>query len=150
VGPYSQVGATWDKLLPRLGKDGWIGGNALFLGICHDDPEVTRTDKIRYDACVTVGADFQPIGDIGVQVVPGGDYAVTTHFGPYTKLGDSYARLLGQWLPRSGRELRSVPCFEVYLNDPNSNDPADLLTDLYAPLEPQSATPISQRSPHPT
>jgi len=34
------------------------------------------------------------------------------------------------------RMLRSVPCFEVYLNDPNSTDPADLITDLYAPLDP--------------
>lgn len=122
----------------------------LDLGICHDDPEVTAPDKICYDACATVGADFQPIGDIGVQVVAGGDYAVTTHFGPYTKLGDSYAKLLGQWLPRSGRELRSRPCFEVYVNDPNSTDPADLLTDLCAPLERKSATPKPRRSPHPT
>jgi AraC family transcriptional regulator len=150
VGPYSKVGATWDQLLPQLGKDGWIGGDALFLGICHDDPDVTAPDRIRYDACVTVGADFQPIGDIGVQVVAGGDYAVTIHFGPYTKLGDSYAKLLGQWLPRSGRELRSRPCFETYLNDPNSTDPADLLTDLYAPLEPKSATANPRRSFHPT
>jgi AraC family transcriptional regulator len=136
VGPYSKVGATWDKLLPQLGKDGWLGGDVLFLGLCHDDPEVTPPDKLRYDACVTVGADFQPIGDIGVQGVAGGDYAVTTHFGPYHKLGDTYAKWLGQWLPRSGRELRSAPCFEIYLNDPGSTDPADLITDLHAPLEP--------------
>jgi len=141
VGPYSEVGATWDQFLPQLGKDGWIGGDALFLGICHDDPEVTSPDKIRYDACVTVGPGFQPIGDIGVQVIAGGDYAVITHFGPYNKLGDTYAKWLGQRLPRSGRELRSAPCFEVYLNDPGGTDPADLITDLYAPLEPKSVAP---------
>jgi hypothetical protein len=69
-----------------------------------------------------------------VQVIAGGDYAVTTHFGSYNKLGDTYAKLLGQWVLRSGRELRSAPCFEVYLNDPGSTKPADLLTDIYAPL----------------
>ena len=61
LGPYSGVGATWDKLLPQLGKDGWLGGDALFLGICRDDPEVTCPDQVRYDACVTVGAGFQPV-----------------------------------------------------------------------------------------
>jgi AraC family transcriptional regulator len=90
--------------------------------------------KIRYDACVTVDETFQPSGDIGVQVIPGGEYAVTTHFGPYDKLGETYTELLGQWLPRSGRELRSTPCFEVYLNDPQSTEPEDLITDIYAPL----------------
>lgn len=135
VGPYGEVGATWDKLLPSLGKEGWLGGDSLFIGICHDDPEVTPQDKIRYDACVRVDKNFSPEGEIGVQVIPGGEYAVTTHFGPYQKLGDTYTKLLGQWLPRSGREMRSAPCFEVYLNDPQSTEPRDLITDIYAPLQ---------------
>ncbi len=72
---------------------------------------------------MSVDESFPPSGDIGVQVIPGGEYAVTTHFGPYRKLGQTYAKLLGQWLPRSGRELRPTPCFEVYLNDPQSTEP---------------------------
>ena len=115
VGPYGEVGATWNKLLPSLGKEGLLGGDSLFIGICHDDPEVTPQDRIRYDACVSVDETFVPEGEIGVQVIPGGEYAITTHFGPYQKLGETYTKLLGQWLPRSGRELRSAPCFEVYL-----------------------------------
>ena len=134
AGPYSKVGDTWDQLLPVLGKAGWLGGSPQFIGICHDDPEVTHKDKIRYDACVSVDEHFEPTSEIGVQVIPGGDYAVTTHFGPYQKLGETYTKLLGQWLPRSGRELRPAPCFEVYLNDPQSTEPEDLLTDIYAPL----------------
>jgi AraC family transcriptional regulator len=139
VGPYSEVGGTWDKLLTLLGKEGLLGAKTQFIGICHDDPEVTPPDKIRYDACVTVKESFAPSGDIGTQTVPGGEYAVMTHLGPYAKLGESWAKLFGQWLPRSGREPRSTPCFEVYLNSPENTDPADLITDLYAPLEPKSA-----------
>jgi AraC family transcriptional regulator len=58
-----------------------------------------------------------------------------THFGPYEKLSESYAKLLGQWLPRSGRRLRATPCFEIYLNTPENTAPEDLLTDIHAPLE---------------
>jgi len=134
VGPYSEVGATWDKLLTYLGKEGFLGGDAMFIGICHDDPEVTPASKIRYDACVTVDPCFKPVGDIGVQSVAGGPYAVTTHFGPYHQLGVTYTRLLGEWLPRSGRVLRDAPCFDVYLNDPQGTAPEDLITDVYAPL----------------
>jgi AraC family transcriptional regulator len=135
VGPYSGVGATWDRLLPILGKDGRLGGDCMMIGICHDDPDVTPPEKIRYDACVTVDETFVPEDDVGVQVIAGGEYAMTTHFGPYHKLGETYAQLFGHWLPRSGRELRSVPSFEVYLNDPQTTDPEDLLTDIYLPLQ---------------
>ncbi len=139
VGPYDKVGPTWDKLMTYLGKEGWLGGSLRCIGLCHDDPEVTPAEKIRYDACVEVSEAFEPAGEIGLQVIAGGDYAVTTHFGSYNKLGDTYAKFLGQWVPRSGRELRSAPCFEVYLNDPGSTRPADLLTDIYAPLAPSRA-----------
>ena len=135
VGPYDEVGSTWDRLLPELGKDGWLGGDTMMLGICHDDPEVTPADKIRYDACVTVGESFASSGEIGVQTVAGGEYAVTTHVGPYNQLGRTYTELMGHWLPRSGRELRDAPCFEVYLNDPYGTAPGELLTDIYAPLQ---------------
>ena len=111
----------------------------MLLGICHDDPEVTPPAKIRYDACVTVGDDFAASGGIQVQTVAGGEYAVTTHAGGYNTIGRTYAELLGQWVPRSGRELRDAPCFEVYLNSPESTAPEDLLTDIYAPLQPQDS-----------
>ncbi len=136
VGPYNEVGATWDKLLTWLGKDGVIGGENSFIGVSHDDPEVTPPEKLRYDACVSVDDAFVPTGEIGVQTIAGGEYAMTTHFGPYNKLGETYAKLFGQWLPRSGRKVRSTPCFEIYLNDPQSTDPKDLLTDIYVPLQP--------------
>jgi AraC family transcriptional regulator len=94
-------------------------------------------DQIRYDACVTVDNTFQPEGEVGVQVIPGGDYARVTHTGPYTRFNETYSRIMGQWLPRSGRHLRSSPCFEVYLNSPEDTPPDELLTDIFVPLEPR-------------
>jgi AraC family transcriptional regulator len=137
VGPYDRVGVAWERLCVRLGKEGLLGPGTKFIGICYDDPEVTAPEKIRYDACVTVDDDFKAEDDVGVQTISGGEYAVTTHIGPYNTLGQTYAKLLGQWLPRSGRELRSEPSLEFYLNAPDSTDPQDLLTDIYAPLEPR-------------
>ena len=136
TGPYNKVGLAWDKLCGTLGKEGLLGPGVRFIGICHDDPEVTSPEKIRYDACVTVDNDFEAKGEIGVQTIGGGEYAVVTHIGPYEKLGNTYAKLFGQWLPRSGRELRAEPGLEFYLNDPESTEPKELLTDIYAPLEP--------------
>jgi AraC family transcriptional regulator len=135
VGPYNQVGAAWARLMSWAAPKGLFARRLTMLGIVYDDPEVTPADKVRYDACVTVDESIKPEGDIGVQEVGGGDFAVATHRGPYDKLGDTYARLCGQWLPSSGREARSAPSFEIYHNSPFDTLPADLLTDVYVPLE---------------
>lgn len=136
IGPYDKVSNAWDKLCTWLGKEGLLGPGAKFIGLCYDDPEVTAPDKIRYDACVTVDENFEPLNDIVVQTIPGGEFAVVTHIGPYNKLGQTYSKLFGRWLPQSGRELRSQPSLEFYLNDPQSTEPKELLTDIYVPLEP--------------
>jgi len=136
VGPYDEVGRAWDALCPPLGAQGLLGADTSMIGLCYDDPEVTPPEKIRYDACVTVDDDFPPTGEIGVQTIPGGEFAVTTHQGPYHTLGETYSRLFGQWLPRSGRTSLSAPCHEVYLNDPEGTEPAELLTEIRIPLEP--------------
>lgn len=139
TGPYGEVGKVWDQFLTVMGKDGYLGGNPMMLGICHDDPEITPKEMIRYDACLAVDDEFVPSEGIGVQTVAGGEYAVTTHTGPYDQLGKTYAEFLGQWLPRSGRELANAPSFEVYLNEPGSTRGEELLTDIYAPLREQEA-----------
>ena len=107
------------------------------LGIGHDDPKVTPADKLRYDCCFTVPDHIQPEGDVGVTILEGGPHAVITHKGPYTQLGQAYDWLYGAWLPTSGREPRDAPPFEVYLNTPQDVAPADLLTEIYLPLEPR-------------
>ena len=135
IGPYEECKSTWEQLATWAGANGMLRPGVQFIGICHDDPEVTPPEKIRYDACITVDDDFQPEGEVGVQVISAGDYGMTTHVGPYNRLGETYARLCGQWAPTSGRELKSSPCFEVYLNCPDDTAPEDLLTDVYVPLE---------------
>lgn len=136
VGPYQLVAQqAWQRLCAWAGPRGLFGPTTLCLGICHDDPEVTPPDKIRYDAAMTISRPVTPEGDIGVQEIPAGKYAVATHHGPYEKLGETWGQLCGQWLPRSGRRLRSAPSFEIYRNDPNTTPPQDLVTDLYAPIE---------------
>ena len=137
VGPYDQVGTAWEKLTMYLGKEGLLGGQCQFAGICYDDPDVTAPEKIRYDACATVDDNFVPTDDIAVQTIGGGEYAVTTHIGPYNKLGETYSKLYGQWLVNSDREYRSEPCMEFYLNDPDGTEPEDLVTDICLPLKPK-------------
>jgi AraC family transcriptional regulator len=137
VGPYQTVGPTFQRLAGWAGPRGLFRPGVLLLGVCHDDPDVTPADKIRYDCCITVDDQFRPEGDFGVQTVAGGEYAVLTHRGPYETLGESYRWLYGTWLPTSGREPGHAPPFEVYLNSSGDVAPKDLLTEICVPLAPR-------------
>ncbi len=137
IGPYEECGKTWAKFCAWAGPRGLFGPNTTVLGISHDDPEVTPPEKIRYDACITVDENFEPEGEVGVQEISGGDYAVIVHHGPYERLIDTYSRICGEWAPRSGRVLKSGPCFEIYRNNPEETPPEVLVTDVYVPLEPR-------------
>jgi len=134
VGPYSQVGATWGRLMMWAGMRGLLGPGTRMIGIVYDDPGVTPTDKVRYDAAVVVNRAVEPEGEIGVTEIPGGTHAVFTHSGPYENLGQMYHRFFGGWLPKSGREVRDSEAFEEYLNSPMNTRPEDLLTRIHVPL----------------
>jgi AraC family transcriptional regulator len=137
VGPYSQVGATWGRLMSWAGRRGLLGPQVRMLGIVHDDPEVTPGDKVRYDAAVVVSRPVEPEGEFGVTEIPDGEYAVFTHRGPYESLGETYKRFFGDWLPKNGREVRDAEMFEEYLNSPMNTKPENLVTSIHVPMAPR-------------
>lgn len=134
VGPYSQVGPTWGRLMSWAGPRGLLGPHMKRMGIVHDDPGVTPEDKIRYDAAIAVDRPVKAEGDVGVMDLPGGKYAVFTHKGPYDNFGRTYEQIYGGWLPRSGYQLRDTPAFKQYMNSPQNTRPEDLLTLICVPL----------------
>jgi len=136
VGPYAEVGAAWTTLMSWVGAHGLFGPATRAVGIMHDDPDITAPEKLRYDAAVTIARDAASEGAIGIQDVPGGEYAIARHRGPYHLISATFARLCGEWLPESGRELASAPALEFYLNTPQATKPEDLLTDACLPLSP--------------
>jgi AraC family transcriptional regulator len=139
TGPYHEVKETWEKLMAWAGPRGLLAGKPQILGVPHDDPDVTPPDKVRYDACLVVDERFRPEGEVGVQQVGGGEYAVATHRGPYRTVGEAFVRICGEWLPASGGELRSAPPLLMPRNSLGEVAEEELLTDVYMPLEPVGA-----------
>jgi AraC family transcriptional regulator len=136
TGPYAVAAKTaWEKMCSWAFPRGLVGPATLMIGICHDDPQVTPPDKIRYDAAMTLATDIKPEGEIGVQELPAGCFAVTTHRGPHETLHKTWSAFCGEWIPQSGHVLRNAPSFEIYRNDPQTTPPDELITDIYAPVE---------------
>jgi AraC family transcriptional regulator len=135
IGPYKDVGKAWETVCGFAGPRGLLGPKTDYIGIGLDDPTVTAEDRVRYDACLTLDRDIEPSGPVGVQTIPGGNYAVFIHSGPYEKFLDTYTAIFRDWLPTSGKRLRDQPAFELYLNHPDRTPPADLRTEIWVPLE---------------
>ena len=135
VGPYQDCEPAWERLCNWAGPKGLLGPSTEFIGISHDDPEVTPPEKIRYDACITVAAGITGDGDVSIQEIGGRDCAMAIHTGPYGNLINTYAYICGQWLPKAGREIASAPSIEIYRNHPEDTPEDELVTEVYVPLE---------------
>lgn len=126
---------AWKTLMKHAFWRMFLSRDTRIIGISHDDPEVTEADKLRYDACMTIKRDVKPRGELGVQIIPGGKYAVFVHKGPYDRLNETYDQIYAAWLPKSPYRLRDTPCFERYLKDPRRTKPENLETEIYVPIQ---------------
>ncbi|HLP03395.1 MAG TPA: GyrI-like domain-containing protein, partial [Opitutaceae bacterium] len=134
IGPYAAVGQAWGKICGFAAARGLYGPHTQYIGISHDDPKITAAAQQRYDACVTLEREIAPEGEVGVCTIPGGRFAVFLHCGPYENFQATYDAIFGDWLPRSGEQLREQTAFEIYLNHPDNAAPADLRTEIWIPL----------------
>lgn len=136
VGPYAKAaGEAWAAVCGFAFPHGLVGRDTEFIGVSYDDPDITSEDKLRYDACLTLHQDVKPEGEVGVQTLAGGRYAIFTLQGSYRGLHDLYRAIFGQWLPTSGEILRDLPCFEKYLNSPDRTPEKDLRTEIHIPIK---------------
>jgi len=135
TGAYKEsASAAWEAVCRFAYSHRLVQPDREFIGISHDDPQITAEDKLRYDACVTVSQPVKPEGEVGVQKIAGGKYAVFLHQGPYDNLVRTYEFIFREWLPTSGEQLREAPSFEVYLNAPERTKPENLKTQIHIPL----------------
>jgi len=134
-GPYNQIGEAFSRLGAIVGPAGLLAKpDAAMIALYHDDPESTPADQLRSDAGIAVSADADLPASLVEHHLPAGRYAKTVHVGGYEKLGDTWARFLGEWLPESGERLGSGPSYERYLNDPSRTPKEKLLTEIYVPI----------------
>jgi AraC family transcriptional regulator len=84
------------------------------MGIGHDAPGTTRPEHLRFDAALVVPAAFTARGPIGHQVFEGGEFAVTTHAGPFSTLPAAYAAIFPRVMQLPGRRLIGLPAVEIY------------------------------------
>ena len=117
IGPYGHaVARFWLQVAMP-----WIFAHGLDkrprYGIGRDDPCITAPDKCRYDVGVPVPDDYVAPAPAGIDMLPGGRYAVARFHGTVDDIAGAYTELLRDWLPASGFQADGRPVLEYYPED---------------------------------
>lgn len=114
-GPYGEpIARFWQETYVPWAVMNKLGADHARYGISHDDPSITAPEQCRYDACAEVAPDFVATGGALKTTISGGKYAVLKFRGTVEQVGEAWTTLLRDWLPSSGLQLDSRPCFEYY------------------------------------
>lgn len=123
------VGGGFAELMAFLGTRG-VQPSGAPLVVYHD--EIDQETDGEIEMCVPVAGPLEGEGDVRVIELEGGPTATTVHRGPYNEIGPAYHTLAG-WIQEHGHELAGPPR-EIYLNDPQEVEPADILTEIDWPI----------------
>lgn len=132
-GSYMTIGKTFEEMGAKLATRGLMADCGPVIGLYYDDPDATPEADLRSFAGAAWPGDELPDG-FDMAEIAGGRTVVLTFKGPYAQIKRGYDELFGTWLPQSGEEPGEGACYEVYLNDPRSTPPEELLTEICLPL----------------
>jgi AraC family transcriptional regulator len=136
TGAYNEAASSaWEALMGFAYKNRLMSDETQMIGIGHDDPAITSEENIRYDACITFFGDLKAEGEVGIQAIAAGRYAMFLHNGAYSEMKEVYRNIFAGWLTSSGCSLCERPVFERYLNrDPRRTKPENLRTEIWVPV----------------
>lgn len=137
IGAYGpeNCGAANARLMQWAGPRGFLDAGVC-IGIAWDNPEITPPDKCRYDACITVPPGTKGEGEVGVQTLPGGEYAFYRCKIGTDEFPQAWKRLFAEWLPGSGYQPDDRPCCEICHSRPADDPDHKWVIDICCPVRP--------------
>jgi AraC family transcriptional regulator len=134
-GPHEQEYSAVMKLVAWRRERGIGPDDSETYGLHYSDPESVPPEEYRLDVCVAFEGEVLPNShEVVAKTIPGGRCARVRHFGSRDYIEEA-AYLYREWLPASGEEIRDCPAIFHYVNvGPDVKD-ADMITDVYLPLQ---------------
>lgn len=124
------IATGFTTLMGALSQAGAEPVGAPFI-VFHDVIDEQTDGDI--EICIPIPAEVDASHDeVDFKTVPGGTVATTTHRGPYDEISPAYHAVTG-WIQDHGHQIAGPPR-EIYLNDPKTVLPDDLLTELQFPI----------------
>jgi AraC family transcriptional regulator len=108
--------AAWGEMFQFIEKNGYEKSSLRYLAIAHDNPDITEDKNLRFDACISKQEEVKELGEVGLQTIEGGRFAVFTHIGHYENLDKTYDYIFGKWLASSKETIAEKSCFIEYIS----------------------------------
>jgi effector-binding domain-containing protein len=130
----NDIGAGFGSLTQALGREGVTPSGPPLIVYHEVIDEETEGD---IEICVPVPDAISGDSAVYGRELEGGTMATTLHRGPYEEIAPAYHTVAG-WISDHGHEVAGPPR-EVYLNDPRTVPPAELLTRVEFPIHSESS-----------
>lgn len=119
TGPYKGDSALFSYLFEKLYRWGNSKGlihfpNTKAIVMYHDNYDITQAHKLRLSACFTVKSHFEPEGEFGSMIIPGGKYGVGYFELDDTQYQQAWDLMYGEWLISSRYRPDDRNSFELY------------------------------------
>lgn len=138
-GPYAEMGNAMSRLLAWVSANGWQPAGPP-AAVYFNSPAQVPPEELRWEVCCPLSPQVEPrqpdAEGRGVRRLESRTVAATIHQGPYNEVSSAYQALTA-WIQVNGYEVRG-PAEEVYLNDPASTAPQELLTEVRLPVSKRS------------
>jgi effector-binding domain-containing protein len=123
------IGAGFGVLIETLGREGVAASGPPLIVYHHVIDAETDGD---IEICVPVSGAIDGNSDVYGRELEGGPMATTVHRGPHEEIAPAYHTLTG-WISEHGHEIAGPPR-EIYLNDPRTVPPEELITRIEFPI----------------
>lgn len=136
TGAYSKSASeAWQSIVAFISEYNLFHKVVTRYAVAHDNPKITESELIRYDACIAVNdQQINPNGEVVRKIIAGGKYAVFMHEGAYETLNVTYDAL-SNWIIENDVKVDNRPIVQKYLDlDPTDVKPEDLRTEICVPI----------------
>jgi predicted transcriptional regulator YdeE/DNA-binding transcriptional MerR regulator len=126
---HEEIGQMWDVFNQRYSEIPNVASEQAAYGVCYEHP----TERMEYIAAYKVNSlTSVPEGMVGKQV-PAQKYVVFPCEG-LENIGETYHKIISQWLPENGYMPGGGPDFEYYGEEFNPQDESGILY-IYFPIK---------------
>jgi len=118
------IGESYGKIMSYLTELGEYPSDAPFVGYFNMD-----MNDLDLEIGFPVAKNLDGKNEIISSEIPEGKYVTCRHIGSYENFEKTYTAIMA-WMSANNYEM-SGKSYEVYLNDPSTVSPDELLTDIF-------------------
>jgi len=137
IGPFSPEAyiQPFNRLILWAFERGIIRDFLLLIGAGWGDPETIPKNIYIYDVCLAVPDDVEGEGDIRIQDLAGGRYAILHCEDTWDAINLESRRFSYEWMPESGYQPDARPFLSFFSNNSETNPRKIAIVDICLPIK---------------